>query len=296
MTGHLPIGRTRGLAGREVGALAYGCWRFGDADEAQVVALLGAARVAGMDVLDTAAIYGFGSHAGFGGAERQLGAALRAAPSLAEGAVIVTKGGIEPPLPYDSRAEALTASLDASLKRLGVERVDLFLVHRPDLLAGHAEVGRALDAMVASGKAGAVGVSNYSPAQTRALQAAMQTPLAVTQPEISAATVDALSDGTLDLAQELSLLPMAWSPLGGGELMTGSGPVQDALDAIATANGTDRAAAALGWLLAHPAGIMPIVGSQTPARIRAAADAYQIKMTRRDWYAVLEASLGHPMP
>ncbi len=292
MSDILTVPRTRALGPFEVGTLAYGCWRFAGTPLEEARAKVGAALEIGANLLDTAAIYGFGE-TGFGEAEERLGDLFAADPGLRERVVLVTKGGIVPPEPYDSRAPELIASAEASLKRLKVDAIDVFLVHRPDLLVSHEEVAGALSDLRARGVVREVGVSNFTPAQTRALQSFLDFPMVVTQPEISVGETSALFDGTLDLAQEVGLTPMAWSPLGGGALMTGDGPVAAELDRI---GGGDRAAAALAWLMAHPARPIPILGSQTPDRIRAAAAAYDIQMTRRDWYAVLEASLGHPMP
>lgn len=283
------------LAGRKVGRLAYGCWRFAGSHVAAAQAKVEAALSVGANVLDTAAIYGFGAE-GFGDAEARLGDLFASQPGLRDQVAVVTKGGIAPPEPYDSRAASLIESAENSLRRLRSEQVELFLIHRPDNLVHPAEMAEALTALRDSGKIAEAGVSNFSPAQLSALQAHLDFPLAATQPEISLSRTEPLFDGVLDQAMELGVLPMAWSPLGGGALMTGSGPICTELDRIAGENGADRGAVALAWLLAHPAGIMPIIGSQNPDRIRAAGAAFDLKMTRRDWYALLEASLGHKMP
>ncbi|MGG7643859.1 aldo/keto reductase [Rhodovulum sp. YNF3179] len=300
----LPLARTRRIGPFEVGRIGYGCWRFAGTPVAAAREKLETALAAGIDLIDTAAIYGFGETA-FGEAEERLGDALADAPGLREKIVLVTKGGIVPPIPYDSRKAALIESVEASLRRLRTEAVDLFLVHRPDFLAAHAEVGAALEEMHAAGKIRAAGVSNYTVAQTRALQAQMDLPLVATQPEFSALEPAPLYDGVLDLAQETGLAPMAWSPLGGGALATGQGGPAPAarrdavlaeIDRIAGRNGCGRDVVALAWVLAHPAAPVALIGTQRPARIRAAMRAFDVRLTRRDWYAVLEARLGEAMP
>ncbi|MEL6680917.1 MAG: aldo/keto reductase, partial [Pseudomonadota bacterium] len=237
---------------------------------------------------------------GFGDAELRLGALLAESPGLRDEVVLVTKGGVQIPGPYNSRGTYLIEACEASLTRLGVEAVDLYLVHRPDLLASPQEVAAALSRLVTDGKARSVGVSNYSPAQTRALQAMLDVPLTACQPEISLLEPSAMQDGVLDLAQEMGAMPMAWSPLGGGRLFSPDDPqserVARALATLAEAQDTTVEAVALAWLLAHPAGIVPILGSQNPTRIRAAAAAYDVTLTGPEWYALLEASLGAPMP
>ncbi|MEO1541910.1 MAG: aldo/keto reductase [Pseudomonadota bacterium] len=299
MTDMLKIARERSVAGRTIGRLAYGCWRFAGSTMPEAREKVEAALSIGANLLDTADIYGFGAE-GFGDAELRLGALLAESPGLREEVVLVTKGGVQIPGPYNSRGDYLVSACEASLSRLGVEAVDIYLVHRPDLLASPQEVAAALSRLLADGKVHSVGVSNYTPGQTRALQAMLDVPLVACQPEISLLEPSAFQDGVLDLAQEMEAMPMAWSPLRGGRLFNPEDAqsirVAKALTTLAEAQETSVDAVALAWLLAHPAGIVPILGSQTPARIRAAAAAYDVKLTGAEWYALLEASLGTPMP
>lgn len=299
----LPISRDRKMGQFQIGRLAYGCWRFSGTPVAEARAKISAALEIGANLIDTAAIYGFGKE-GFGGAEAALGDLLDADKGLREQMVLVTKAGIHPPIPYDSTKENLIQSCEASLKRLKTDRIDVFLIHRPDLLSPHEEVAAALNTLRRQGKILEAGVSNFTLAQTRALQAFMEFPFAAIQPEISAMTTDALFDGTLDMCQEWSITPMAWSPLAAGALATGKASKYEdklarivvELDRIAADAGASRDIIALAWLLAHPAGIVPIIGSQKIERISAASAAFDVKMTRQDWYSVLTASLGHKLP
>lgn len=299
----LPISRSRQMGQFQIGRLAYGCWRFSGTPIADARAKIGAALEIGANLIDTAAIYGLGKE-GFGGAESALGDLLDADKGLRERMVLVTKAGIHPPIPYDSTKENLIQSCEDSLKRLKTDRIDVFLIHRPDLLTPHEEVAEALNTLRRQGKILEAGVSNFTLAQTRALQAFMEFPFAAIQPEISAMATDTLFDGTLDMCQEWSITPMAWSPLAAGALATGQTSAdQDKLarivaelDRIADDAGTSRDIIALAWLLAHPAGIVPIIGSQKTQRISAASAAFEVKMTRQDWYSVLTASLGHKLP
>ncbi|WP_419911610.1 aldo/keto reductase [Hoeflea sp.] len=296
---HLVLSRHGTLAGREVGRLAYGCWRLPGTPQEELAGKIDAALEVNANIIDTAAVYGAGE------AERMLGVLISERPALRDAIVIVTKGGITPPVPYDSTKRHLIASCEDSLRRLNCEQVEVFLIHRPDFLSAPAEAAEALTELVESGKVRSVGVSNYTLEQTRALQAFLDVPVAVTQPEFSAMHTVPLDDGTLDYAQSASILPMAWSPLAGGPLATGRVPdradlraagLVAVLDRIADDNGSTRECVALAWLLAHPAGVVPIIGTQSPERIRVAAGAFDIKMSRRDWYEILEASRGAPMP
>jgi len=294
----VPLGRS----GLRVSRLAWGMWRLRGDDVACARALVGTALESGINLLDTADIYGFNGRDGFGDAERLLGKVFASTPGLREQVVLATKGGIIPGVPYDSSAGYLVRACEESLRRLGTDCLDLYQVHRPDTLTHPAELARTLESLLASGKVRAVGVSNCTPAQTAALLAHLQVPLASTQPEFSPLALDPLTDGTLDLAMQHTVGVLAWSPLGGGRLAQHDPADERAarvcaeLDAQARRHEVSRAAAAYSWLMAHPAGVIPIVGSQQPSRIREAADACRVQWTRTDWYRVLVASRGKPLP
>lgn len=279
-----------------VSPLAWGMWRFRGDDVNAARERVEAALDAGLTFMDTADIYGPDNGEPFGAAEALLGRVFAHAPGLRSRIVLATKAGIEMGTPYNSSADYLVAACEASLKRLGVERVELFQIHRPDSLAHPAEVAAAFDRLRAAGKIAEAGVSNHTPAQVAALRAHMTFPLASVQPEFSAACIAPLYDGVLDQAQELNLGVMAWSPLGGGKLAQPGSPVAEALDTIAKAKGVTREVAALAWIMAHPARPIPIVGSQNPNRIRASAQALTVTFSRAEWYAVLTAARGEPLP
>ena len=185
-----------------VSRIAWGMWRLEGDDLGRARALVEAAFEAGINVFDTADIYGFNGREGFGSAEILLGRLFAADPGLRRRMVLASKGGIIPGVPYDSSADYLIAACEASLRRLGTDHLDLFQVHRPDVLAHPAEVARALETLVASGKARAVGVSNYTPTQTAALVAHLRIPLASIQSEYSPLVLEPLADGTLDFAMQ----------------------------------------------------------------------------------------------
>lgn len=297
-----PATRTLGASGIEVSPLAWGMWRLTENGRtaAEAAKLVHAALDTGITFLDTADIYGFDGAGGFGDAEVLLGEVLAADPSLRGKMVLATKGGILPPLPYDQSADYLKSAIDASLRRLKVDSVDLWQIHRPDILAHPQETARVLDDALASGKIRSLGVSNFTVAQTAALNHFLGTKLATTQPEISPLRIDCFENGELDQAMMLGLTPLAWSPLGGGRL-TAPETARDkavaaALDAVAEAQGVSRTVAAYSWLMAHPAGIIPIIGSQNASRIAEGAQALTVRWTRTEWYAVLVAARGVPLP
>ncbi len=220
--------------------------------------------------------------------------------SLRDKMVLASKGGIIIGVPYDSSAAYIAKAIDASLARLGVEHLDLWLIHRPDILTHPQEMARALENAVTAGKVSAVGVSNFTVAQMSALKSILLIPLATTQPEFSSLQVGPIETGELDFAMQHGMAVLGWSPLGQGRIANPTTKrehdVAAVLDSIANAQGVSRTAAAYSWIMAHPAGIIPIVGSQQADRIREAADAYKVQWTRADWYAVLVASRQEPLP
>lgn len=297
-----PATRILGNSGIEVSPIAWGMWRLAENGRtaADAARLVYAALDSGITFLDTADIYGFNGSGGFGDAEALLGAVLAAEPALRDRMVLATKGGIMPPLPYDQSADYLRKAIDASLTRLKVDSVDLWQIHRPDILAHPQEVARVLDDAVASGKVKTLGVSNFTIGQIAALQHFLGHKLVATQPEISPLRIDCFANGELDQAMMLGLTPLAWSPLGGGRLAAPEASrdkaVAAALDAVAAAQGVSRSVAAYSWLMAHPAGIIPIIGSQNAERIAEGAEALKVRWTRTDWYAVLVAARGERLP
>ncbi|NJN50861.1 MAG: aldo/keto reductase [Gammaproteobacteria bacterium] len=252
----------------------------------------------GMNLIDTADVYGldWGGTA-FGSAESLLGEVLRSAPSLRDRMVLASKGGIIPGVPYDS--SYLEQACNDSLRRLGVERLDLYQIHRPDLLCHPAETARVLEKLKASGKVREVGVSNYAPSQTAALMAHLPGAIVAQPARIFALMLDPLFDGTFDQCMEHGQLVLAWSPLAGGKLAGQDGvPVAllNVLQHLADREGVDRATICLAFVLAHPARPVALVGSIEPRRIKAACKAVDVRLDRRDVYQIIEASLGESLP
>lgn len=308
----LPIARTARPLGRSALTtfpIAFGCWRLFGNDVAPAREKIEAALALGIDLFDHADIYGRDdSGKTFGKAETLFGRVLADAPRLRDRMLLATKGGIAPSVPYDSSGAYLTAACEASLKRLGVDHVDLYQIHRPDWLAHPAETAAALARLRESGKIREVGVSNFTPAQYDALQRHLPFPIATHQPELSCWTLAPLRDGVLDQCLRDGVTPLAWSPLAGGRLALPIGRAHGEpdgarlvallakLDSLAAREGVPRTAVALAWLLAHPAGVVPIVGTQQPARLAEAMRAFDVRLTRRDWYEIVVASQGARLP
>ncbi|TNF22345.1 MAG: oxidoreductase [Rhodobacteraceae bacterium] len=282
----------------EMSRLVYGMWRLADdadTSPAHVEAKIQACLDQGITSFDQADVYG-----GYT-AETVLGGALRANPGLRNRMEIVTKCDIVAPVGrhagamvkhYDTSRGHIEASVEASLREMGIDHIDLLLIHRPDPFMDHCETGAALDDLVAAGKLRAVGVSNFRPWDWKLLQSAMTTPLATNQIEISLAHVAPFTNGDLAFHQRQGHRLMAWSPLGGGSLMAPQSPAGQVAEAIGAEFGVDRAAVAVAFLLAHPAGILPVLGTNNLARIGAISDALKVRLSRQHWFQLYAAGLG----
>ncbi|UDY35189.1 aldo/keto reductase [Dermatobacter hominis] len=291
-----PALRRLGESGLVVGPIAYGCWRLAEGDVAAAREKVLAAVDCGWTLVDTADIYGWDGSRGFGDAERILGEVLAAEPGLRDRIVLATKGGIRPGVPYDWSAEHLRAACEDSLRRLGVDVIDLYQLHRPDVLTHPEEVAGALEDLVARGLVRELGVSNVTTSQLDLLSRFLDRPLATTQPELSAWHSDPVRDGTLDQCLARTITPLAWSPLGGGRVAAGDDPVAEVLGRIAGDRGVDPSSVALAFVLRHPAAPIPILGTQQVARIRRAAEALDVELSRAEWYALYQAGTGQRLP
>jgi predicted oxidoreductase len=204
---------------------------------------------------------------------------------------------------------------------MGIDTIDLYQLHRPDPLTHPRETALALNAALKSGHIRAVGVSNFFPEQTRALQAYLDTPIVSNQFEINALRlvpfyegwevpkyggysngVGSVGDGLLDQCMAQDIVPLAYSPLARATLAKSDSndgrerDVQDTLGTLAQKYDVTRTQVALAWLLSHPAGIIPIVGSSNPAHIFEAAQRNDLRLEREEWYAVWKASWGRNVP
>ena len=311
---------TLGASALSGSRLAYGCWRLAGTwnpaerkpewDERGRQAVI-AAYEAGYTLFDNADIYCHGH------AERIFGEAMQQVSGMREQIIVATKCGVrfpgEPnptsPQRYDFSAAYIVRCCEESLKRMQIDTIDVYQLHRPDYLADPAEVAAAFTKLKESGKVHYFGVSNFRPSLVSALQASCPMPLIVHQVEISLARLDCFTDGTLDQCLQEKMTPLAWSPLARGLLGDGGTNVSPelkaaygaermlpVLDAIAEERSVARTVVALAWLLKHPSGIIPIVGSTDPAHIFEAANAPALELTREEWYRILLAARGAPLP
>jgi len=286
--------------GVSLSRIVYGMWRLGDdadTSQAHVQAKIESCLEQGITTMDQADIYG-----GYM-AEELFGTALRAAPSLKDKIEIVTKCDIVAPVGrhesarvkyYDTGRAHITQSVEDSLRLMGIETIDLLLIHRPDPLMDHHETGATLDGLVSSGKVRSVGVSNFRPWDWELLQSAMTTRLATNQIEISVLAHAAFTNGDIAFLQRHGIPPMAWSPLAGGALFAPENKaVHDSLAAIAARYDSDVTTLVVAWLMAHPSRIMPVMGTNSLERIGHFGAAARISIDRQTWYEIYTIVLGH---
>jgi predicted oxidoreductase len=295
--------------GPEFSRLVYGTWRIlDDEDKGNCTpqALLDRFKACadlGITTLDTAEIYGT-YHV-----EEAIGGALKLDPSFRDKIEIVTKCGIYIPCDfhperkvafYNLTAERIIKSTEKSLRLMGIDHIDLLLVHRPDWLTSADETAAGLNQLLKDGKIRSAGVSNYNVHQFELLNSRMDQPLVTNQVEFSLLHMDPIYDGTTDQCQRHRILPMAWSPLAKGALMQGNPETEPlrakAAELSAKYGGATLDQFAYAWIMAHPSKPLPIIGTNKLDRIQAVVKAADIQLEREDWYAFWVASKGHGIP
>jgi predicted oxidoreductase len=292
--------------GPELSRMVYGTWRLLDTKPTpqEINRRLHACLDLGITTIDTAEIYGLYE------VEQLLGAALALSPGLRDKLELVTKAGIYVPCShhperrtahYNATGPRLIKSLEQSLRLLGTDHVDLFLIHRPDWLTRADDTAAGLNELLRTGKIRAAGASNYSASQIDLLNAQMEQPLVTNQIEFHLLHPEPINDGTLHQCEKLGVRPMAWSPLAGGRLFDLSHPAAPRLAAAAKSmssryNGATLEQLAYAWILAHPSHPLPVIGTNKLERLQSAAQADAIVLEREDWYALWEAAQGRKIP
>ncbi|MDX1655572.1 MAG: aldo/keto reductase [Candidatus Competibacteraceae bacterium] len=296
-----------GPEGPQFSRLVWGTMRINqDVDSQNPRDLLGKIEeclAVGVTTFDHADIYGDHS------CEALFGNALAEKPQLRQHIQLISKCGIMPISDnrpgrwvkhYDTSAGHIIGSVETSLRNLRTDYLDLLLIHRPDPLMDAEETAGALTRLRAEGKIRHYGVSNFSPWQFDLLQSRLDAPLVTNQVELSVLNPITLHNGILDQCQRLGIRPMAWSPLGGNALFFGDDQrverVRQILKRVAGelgVQGIDQVA--LAWVLRHPARPLPVLGTNRIARIHTLAQAENLAMDRQQWFAILEAAMGHPV-
>jgi len=317
--------------GLAVGRLALGCMHFGgtwDPDDPVPAAArkraaeaVGTALELGWDFFDHADIYTSGkSEIVFGELVREMGV-QRESIIVQSKCGIVFAGQPNPgdPKHFDFTRDHIVASAENSLKRLGMDYLDSFLLHRPDFLADPEEVIAAFSELRDAGKVRHFGVSNFTPPLLDLYKAAGFTPI-TNQVEINllrTALIDCTmiederkplsgntGDGTLEWNRINGVVTQAWAPLAYGYLCGREpdwepervGRVAAEVNRVAQRHGVAPEAVVIGWLLRHPAGIQPVIGTRDPARLRACHQALDLRMSNLEWYALYLATRSTELP
>jgi len=291
--------------GPEFSKIAAGLWRMDQwgMSPQDTVAWIESALELGISTFDHADIYGLYTN------EALFGQALKIDTSLRERMELVSKCDIclvcdERPENrinhYNTTPSHIISSVEQSLKHLKTDYLDLVLLHRPDPLMDADATANAFNTLMKDGKIQHIGVSNFSPSQFDLLQSRLNAPIVTNQVECSLHHITPIFDGTFDQAQEYRASPMFWSPFSGGKLFSGddeqSRRIHSVLEPMRKKYSASTAQIALAWLMQLPCNGVPIMGTGKTDRLKEAAEATAIQLERQDWFSLLVASQGHPVP
>ncbi|MDC1360314.1 aldo/keto reductase [Flavobacteriales bacterium] len=197
---------------------------------------------------------------------------------------------------YNYTPKHIRQSVENSLRNLQTEYLDGFLLHRPSPLMESESIVHALCELREEGKIKGWGVSNFTPSQMELFQGDDR-PL-WNQLECSVTHTSPMTDGTLDFMKVYKIAAMAWSPL--GRFFKISGPQQKRLNEVVArlSEKTELTPAQLllAWLVRHPMGIIPVVGTTDLLRLSDLKAACSFHIELEDWFAMTEASWGHRVP
>ena len=292
---------------------------IGAPDINQAHQVIDAALDSGICVFDHADIYTLGK------AEQVFGQVLRQRPELRQHMSLQSKCGIRfddalGPKRYDASKRWLEHSVEGILQRLGIEQLDVLMLHRPDPLMEPEDVANAFNALQAAGKVAHFGVSNMQRPQMAFLQSAISQPLVCNQVELSLSHLAWLEQGvtggspthsasnfvpgTIEYCRQHNVQLQSWGSLSQG-IYSGR-PLHDATAAVqqtarlvaslAADYQVSKEAIVLAWLMRHPANIQPVIGTTNVERIKACAQAPQLELTREQWYALYIAARGEELP
>lgn len=294
----------------KVSCIGIGCMRIAGMSGSQIDTLVHAALDEGINFFDHADIYGGGK------SEEIFGDFLAGNKGLREKMFIQSKCAIHDGM-YDFSGDYIRKSVDGILKRLKVEYIDSLLLHRPDPLMEPEEVGEVFDELEKSGKVRHFGVSNMNRYQIELLQSGLSQKLWADQLQMSLAHTPLIDEGinvntkfdggvmrgggTLEYCRLKDMAVQTWSPLQKGffgGVFLGDAAYADLgreLEALAQKYGVGADTIAYAWLLRYPARMQVVLGTTNPDRVKSAAKAAEIQLTRSEWYALYRAA-GNTLP
>ncbi|TGL56930.1 oxidoreductase [Leptospira jelokensis] len=283
-----------------ISRLVYGIWRLHEdplgATVERIYEKIQTCLNFGIDTFDHADIYGDFEN------EERFGRVLEKHPSLKSKIKIITKCGIQvpgskfPTKHYNTSKEHIRYSVERSLHKLKVDVLDVVLIHRPDPLMDPYEMSEVFDAIIKEGKVKHFGVSNFTTTQFQMLQSVYDRPLITNQVEFSLFCTEPLFDGTFDQAIQFGFHPMVWSPTAGGRIFSPKTDTEtqtlQKLQVFAKEKGCSADQILYSWFLNHPAGLIPVLGTNDLKRIQSAAECFSYPLTRVEWFTLLEVARG----
>jgi predicted oxidoreductase len=281
-------------SGPKVSEAIYGFWRWTDegaVTTSQIEKTVNLCLELGINTFDHADIYGDFT------IEEHFGKIIQNKSFKREEIVLFSKCGIRKSADkyltyYDTSREHILNSINASLKRLKTDYLDIFLLHQSDFLSDPEETAGALAEIVTSGKAKHIGVANFSVFQHQLLSSYLRIPIVTNHIELNLMNISAIEDGRIDFIKQSFSKPLAWAPLAGGKILHGTDEkavrLRSKLEEIGRKYDANIEQTAVAWLM--KLGTLPIIGSLSEARIRNGASASDVQLSREDWYEIYQVA------
>lgn len=197
---------------------------------------------------------------------------------------------------YDYSKDYIIWSVEQSLKNLHTDYLDLLLLHRPSPLMHADEIATAIERLKTDGKILDFGVSNFTPFQSDLIYQKIK--ISFNQIEFSLTHFEAMSNGSLDHMQCQQITPMCWAPLGSYFKAENEKThnIKKIITELTAKYGVSEEAILLSWILKHPAGILPVIGTTNPERIKNSTQSLSFEMELHDWFALYTAALEKEVP
>ncbi|WP_064196452.1 MULTISPECIES: aldo/keto reductase family oxidoreductase [Emticicia] len=280
-------------SGPKVSEAIYGFWRWEDLDNTtlKMEQIINLCLELGINTFDHADIYGDYT------IEEHFGKIISQKSFKREDIVLFSKCGIRKNgkvTYFDNSRNYILDSVDNSLRNLKTDYLDIFLLNQSDFLADPEQTAMTLAEIVNAGKVKHIGVANFTAFQHQLLASYLTIPIVTNHIELNLMNISAIEDGRLDFIKQSFSKPLAWAPLAGGEILDGkegkSAVLKSKLEAIGKKYDANVEQTAVAWLM--QLGTLPIIGSLSEARIRNAASASEIKLSREDWYDIYQTSVA----
>ncbi|MBK8626293.1 MAG: aldo/keto reductase [Saprospiraceae bacterium] len=281
------------------GVIRWGSWGS-KLSSSKMASLINSCVELGVTTFDHADIYGNYT------TEREFGDALILSGVPRDQVQLITKCGIIKPCSekpgfqishYNTSKRHILESVDQSLENLNTEYIDVLMINRPSPIMNYEEMGEAFHILKESGKVKDFGVVNFTPDQIRAMNRFY--PITSHQAEVSFTHLTPLMDGTIDTCMAYDMVPMSWSPLGGGSIYTNTKTgkkLEQRLQKHADKYGWTLSEMALLFLMHHPAGILPVVNYAKADKIKETVDLLDVELSNEQWFEILITVQGYEMP